>query len=95
MLKTILTKGRFKVVQNAHGYIVINTHEGYEQHSHFTSIKGCKRCLMFIEKGILPVDAWWQEAVRRLLSPEEFEQLRMKDKQQYYNVNKGVRTHTH
>jgi len=53
VLKTILTKGRFKVVQNAHGYIVINTHEGYEQHSHFTSIKGCKRCLMFIEKGIL------------------------------------------
>jgi hypothetical protein len=48
---------------------------------------------MFIEKGILPADAWWQEAVRRLLSNEEFEQLRMKDRQQYYNVNHGVRTH--
>ena len=87
--KTVYTKGKYTVKKTNHGYIVINTKEDYSHHSHFENLRGASRCLELIHKRILPQNAWWREALRRLLSEDEFKQLSADKQNRYYNVQGG------
>lgn len=87
---TIYTKGRFKVVKNAHGYIVINTQGDYDSHSHFKNLEGAKRVLHLIEKHILPNSEWWKEAIRRLVGEEELSTYQPNKRQAYYNCTTHI-----
>jgi hypothetical protein len=91
--RTVYTKGKYTVKKTNHGYVVINNKEDYSHHSHFENLKGASRCLDLIYKRVLPNNEWWREALRRLLSEEEFKELRADKQNKYYNVGggKGVR----
>lgn len=92
--KTVYKKGRFTVIQTSTDFVVRNDKLDYAHHSHFTNLKGAKRCLDLIARRVLPQNEWWREALRRLLTEEEFEQLQPNKRQAYYNVQggKGVRS---
>ena len=87
---TIYTKGRFKVVKNAHGYIVINTQGDYDNHSHFNNLQGAKRVIMLIDKRILPQSEWWREAIKRLVGEEELATFKPNERQAYYNCTTHI-----
>ena len=88
---TTLKKGNYTVKKTSHDFVVINNKLSYEHHSHFTTKKGALRVLELIEKKILPSDNWWKEAVRRLLTDEEFAQLSPNKRNGYYNIPKAQR----
>ena len=90
MKSTIYQKGRFKVIKNTHGYIVVNLQGDYSNHSHFDNIQGAKRVIMLIEKRILPSNAWWQEAVTRLITEEEYALFKPNRRQAYYNCTTHI-----
>jgi hypothetical protein len=57
-----------------------------DRHSHFETLKRCQQCEQFIMSGILPHNRYYQIAIARLLSADEFETLRPeKLKQRYVN----------
>ena len=89
--KTADMKGNMVIKKTSHGYVVVNTDGSYENHSHFTNLKGAQRCILLIKKKILPNDEWWREALRRLLTEEEFAELRPNNRNEYYNVPRGQR----
>ena len=91
--KTVYKKGRFTVIKTSTDYIVRNDKLDYAHHSHFSNLKGAKRSIDLINKRVLPQNEWWKEALRRLLTDEEFALLSPDKQQRYYNVQggKGIR----
>lgn len=87
--KTVYKKGRFTVLQTSTDYVVRNDRLDYEHHSHFHNLKGAKRCIDLITRQVLPSNAWWREALRRLLTEEEYLNLQPNKRQAYYNVQGG------
>lgn len=65
------------------GYIVINDHD--EGHSHFRRRSSANLLIKLIERNKLPRNNYLQVAARRVLTEDEFNQLRGKDKQTYIN----------
>lgn len=74
--------------RKTNGYVVIRVGYPYEYHSHCDKMAGAQQILRLIEKGLEPNQPWMQEAVRRLLTVEEYGRLK-KRKEKY--VNKGGR----
>lgn len=87
--KTVYKKGRFTVLKTSSSFIVRNDKLDYNHHSHFTNLKRAKRCIQLIDKRVLPQNYWWKEALRRLITEEEFENLRICKREAYYNVQGG------
>ena len=64
----------------------------YEQHAHFFTKKDAIKVRKLIDMNKYPYgkkQSEYKYAMKRLLTEEEFKKLRKK--QRYYNVNKGVR----
>ena len=75
---------KLKKVKN--GYILYSANG----HSHFSNKKAAIRCRCLINKGILPLQPYFIESSKRLLSAKEFERLKQrKKKEKYINVNNG------
>lgn len=91
MAKVIDIRDNFKILQTGRDFIVANTHLKYKNHAHFRKLKDIYKFINIINKGLLPRSFYWKEAARRLLSVEEYGQLRDKRKPRYVNINKGVR----
>ena len=91
MAKVVDTKGKFKILQTNRDFIIRNIEGKYKQHSHFQKLNDIYKFINIINKGLLPRSKYWKEAARRLLSVEEYGQLRDKRKERYINVQKGVR----
>jgi hypothetical protein len=72
------------------GYIVVRVNGEYAQHAHVSSINGCRQLINLINNKLLPTSTYLQGSCHRLLTIDEYSQLKRK-KQQYINVNKGVR----
>lgn len=87
--KTVYKKGKFTVIQTSTDYVVRNERLDYAHHSHFHSLKGAKRSIDLISRRVLPQNEWWREALRRLLTEEEYLSLQPNKKQAYYNVQGG------
>ena len=71
-----------KIKKIRRGWIVINTRTG--NHSHFRSKYGCYCIMKFIREGIIPDNVYLLESYKRLT------QEKVKRKQQYININKGI-----
>lgn len=83
--------GNIKIKKVKKGYILYDA-SGGGKHSHFFNRGAARRCLICINKGILPDQPYFVESCRRLLSKKEFERLRpQKKKEKYFNSQKGVR----
>ena len=67
------------------GYVVIRVGYPYEYHSHCDKMAGAQQILRLIDKGLEPNQLWMQEAVRRLLTEEEYSKLK-KRKEKYVNT---------
>ena len=89
MSKTVYKKGRFTVLQTNTDYVVRNDRLDYKHHSHFHNLKGAKRAIDLITRSVLPSNEWWREALRRLITQEEYEELSPNKRQAYYNVQGG------
>lgn len=61
----------------------------YNQHAHFFEKKDAVKCRELIDRNKYPYNPDYRYAMKRILTEEEFKKLRKK--QRYYNVNKGVR----
>lgn len=81
---------KFEVRETSRDYIVIRVGGEYSQHAHIKTKQGVRELLYLIEKKWLPRSEYLKESCRRLLTEDEFMELKQK-KQRYYNVNKGIR----
>lgn len=93
----IISKGRdcrmnigFEIKQNSRGFILIRKGGEYSQHSHHKTLRSCRELIKLIELNKLPKSKYLKGSCQRLLTMEEYNQLRP-SKQMYCNVNKGVR----
>ena len=68
------------------GFVIIRVNGEYEQHSHVKTMGGIHQILRLIELGLEPRQPWMQEAVRRILTAEEYAKLK-RCKEKY--VNRG------
>jgi len=82
---------KLSIIKQHGSYIVRRVDGEYKQHAHISSMSGCRLLIRFIRQNRLPTSKYLQGSCRRLLTEEEYSQLRPK-KQRYHNINKGVRT---
>lgn len=80
----------FEIKQNSRGCVIVRTGGEYSQHAHIKTLDGCVTLIRLIDKNKLPNNRYLQGSCKRLLTSEEYEQLKP-CKQMYYNVNRGVR----
>lgn len=89
--------GEYKIQKGSRGYIVSNVNGTYENHGHFQKLSTCYVIVRLIRKNTIPESPYLIEAARRItIDPKYKETLthklkKLKDKQRYYNSNKGVR----
>jgi hypothetical protein len=69
---------------------VIRVDGEYAQHAHIKALITCNTLITLLHNNKLPASKYLQGSARRLLTEEEYKMLKPK-KQQYYNINKGVR----
>ena len=81
---------KLDIIRQHGGYIVSRVDGEHSQHAHISTMNGCQLLIRFIHTNRLPTSAYLQGSARRLLTDDEYKQLRPK-KQRYVNVNKGVR----
>lgn len=76
-----------KIKQVKRGVVVIRGN----RHSHFSDMSGAIDCVEFIERGVMPHKKYYQIALQRLLSEEEYAKLRpQKQKCRYVNNKRCV-----
>lgn len=81
-------KIEFMIKKNSRGYILIRLGGEYEQHAHLKTLKACHDLVKLIEGNKLPRSKYLRGSCLRLLTTEEYEQLR-ESKQMYVNINHG------
>lgn len=63
------------------GFVLIRVGFPYEFHSHCKTVAGAQQIMRLIDLGLEPRQPWMQEAVRRVLTDEEYAGLKKyKDK---------------
>jgi hypothetical protein len=81
---------KFDIAKQHGSYIVRRVDGEYKQHAHISTMNGCRLLIRFIRQNRLPTSTYLQGSARRLLTEDEYSQLRPR-KQRYHNINKGVR----
>lgn len=81
----------FQIVKRR-DYIVIRKNHPYEFHSHFHKYSGARSLIKMFYKRIQPEDEYFNTAMKRVTTEAEFNNfVPQRRKQNYYNVNKGVK----
>lgn len=87
----------FKIIKNGNrDYVVKNIKGEYENHGHVKRYETAKLLIRLINKKIVPKSLYLQNAALRLTTDEKYKekllnkQAKNKNKQQYFNVNKGI-----
>ena len=70
-------------------WILIREGGAYEQHAHFLCKKDALNVRRLIDGNKYPYNKKYKIAMQRILTEEEFKKLRKK--QRYFNVNKGIK----
>ena len=81
---------KLSIIKQHGSYIVSRVDGEYPMHAHISTMNGCRLLIRFIHTNRLPTSKYLQGSARRLLTDEEYSQLKP-SKQRYCNVNKGVR----
>ena len=81
---------QFDIIKQHGSYIVSRADGEYSMHAHVSTMNGCRLLIRFIHTNRLPASKYLQGSARRLLTEDEYSQLKAK-KQRYVNVNRGVR----
>lgn len=80
---------KYKAVKD--GWIVYNEELEYKNHAHLRSGHTCRRLIKLLNKNIMPESQYLRGSAKRLLTENEFNKLKIKEKKKYINVMKGVR----
>lgn len=96
-MRVIANKGIYKLCGTSRGYIVINVEGEYNNHAHFDSYKGAVTCIDLMIRKKIPRSKYLLKAMQRLATGKhraELERIgeRRRDKDRYYNANKGGRS---
>jgi hypothetical protein len=87
----------YKILQNERDYIVVNTNGKYENHGHFKKLSTCYVIIRLLQRKIIPRSTYLLEAARRITTDSQYKQTlelkqrKNKQRQRYFNSNKGVR----
>lgn len=87
---------KYKILKSGRDYTLINIHADYKCHGHFKKVDTCFLLIKLIKKKIVPKSLYLQNAALRLTTDEKYKekilnkQAKNKNKQQYFNVNKGI-----
>ena len=76
---------RFTIKRTSHDYVVIRIGGTYDQHSHFRNKSGARKIIELLTHNQLPTKKYFKDAAKRLLTEEEYKQLKGGKKQKYYN----------
>lgn len=89
--------GEYKILQNQRDYIVVNTEGNYENHGHFKKLSTCYVIIRLMKRKTIPNKPFMLEAARRITIDEKYKEVltnkqkKNKQRQYYFNPNKGVR----
>jgi hypothetical protein len=87
----------YRIQKGSRDYIVSNVNGKYENHGHFQKLSTCYTLIRLMQKKKIPRSAYLLEAARRITTDAkykqtlELKQLKNKQRQRYFNPNKGVR----
>jgi hypothetical protein len=87
----------YKILQNERDYIVVNAKGKYENHEHFKKLSTCFVIIRLMQRKTIPNKPFLIEAARRITVDDTYEQVlankqqKNKQRQYYFNSNKGVR----
>lgn len=87
----------YKILQNKRDYIVVNTNGKYENHGHFKKLSTCYVIIRLLQRKTIPNKPFMLEAARRITIDEKYKEVltikqkKNKQRQYYFNSNKGVR----
>jgi hypothetical protein len=87
----------YKIIHNNRDYTLVNLKGNYENHGHFCKESSCHLLIRLMRKQIVPKSRYLQNAVLRISTDEKYKQKvlnkqeKLKNKQQYMNVNNGFR----
>ena len=90
-------KGEYKILRNKRDYIVVNTNGKYENHGHFKKLSTCYVIIRLLQRKTIPNKPFMIEAARRITTDPAYKealtikQKKNKQRQRYFNSNKGVR----
>jgi hypothetical protein len=87
----------YRILQTSKDYIVINTNGKYENHGHFKKLSTCYVIIRLMKRKTIPNKPFMLEAARRITIDEKYKEVltnkqkKNKQRQYYFNPNKGVR----
>lgn len=97
MSKIVYADKEYKILRNKKDYILINKKGEYENHGHFKKESTCHLLIKLINRNIVPHSHYLRQAVLRICTSDKYKDKvkrkikKDKDKQVYFNSNKGVR----
>ena len=97
MSKVVGEINEFTILEGKDDYIVKNNKGKYENHGHFKKVDTCYTLIRLMQKKKIPRSDYLLEAARRITIDAkykqalELKQLKNKQRQRYFNSNKGVR----
>lgn len=81
----------FKIKRNSRDYVLIRKNMPYEYHSHFRRKSGADTVISLFYKNIKPNKKYFETAIRRVTTKEEFHNLRVKKRKLRYRNDTGYR----
>lgn len=87
---------KYKILKGSRGYTLINLKGEEKNHAHLKKQNTCMVLIKLIERQLVPKSKYLQNAALRLTTDEKYKekilnkQAKNKNKQQYFNVNKGI-----
>ena len=97
MSRVVEVINEYKIPQNERDYVVVNTNGKYENHGRFKKLSACYTIIRLIQRKIIPRSDYLLEAARRITTDSKYrevltiKQKKNKQRQYYFNSNKGVR----
>lgn len=87
----------YKILETSRDYIIVNTNGKYENHGHFKKLSTCFVLIRLLQRKTIPSKPFMLEAARRITIDEKYKEVlsnkqqKNKQRQYYFNSNKGVR----
>ena len=97
MAKYIDQIGEYQIVATNKDFIAKNLKGEYENHGHFKKLSTCYVIIRLVRRKTIPKKPYMIEAAKRITTDEKYKrdlinkQKKNKQRQHYFNPNKGVR----
>lgn len=92
----VYSDDNYKIIKSYRDYTLVNLKGEENNHAHVQKSDTCFLLIKLIKKQIVPKSKYLQDAALRLTTDDKYrekilnKQAKNKNKQQYFNVNKGI-----